>query len=85
MITILLAACNGEKYIAEQIESILDQTYGNWTLVVQDDCSEDKTCEIVEKYAGRYADRIILKKRNTSSPNKGIRPRRNCNNQLNML
>jgi glycosyltransferase involved in cell wall biosynthesis len=67
MITILLAACNGEKYIAEQIESILDQTYGNWTLVVQDDCSEDKTCEIVEKYAGRYADRIILKKRNTPS------------------
>ncbi|MGE5614827.1 MAG: glycosyltransferase family 2 protein [Bacillota bacterium] len=67
MITILLAACNGEKYIAEQIESILRQTYGNWILVVQDDCSQDKTCEIVEKYAAKHADRIILKKRTTPS------------------
>lgn len=67
MITILLAACNGEKHIAEQIESVLSQTCGNWKLIVQDDCSEDRTCEIVEKYALKHTDRIILKKRNTPS------------------
>jgi len=36
MITILLAAYNGEKYITEQIESILSQTEEEWKLVIQD-------------------------------------------------
>jgi len=67
MITILLAACNGEKHIAEQIESVLGQTYTNWKLIVQDDCSEDRTCEIVEKYVDKYPGRIELKKRGTPS------------------
>lgn len=67
MITILLAAYNGEKYIAEQVESILNQTYDNWKLIVQDDCSQDRTCEIVEMYTVKYPDRIILMKRSTPS------------------
>lgn len=67
MVTILLAAYNGEKYIAEQIESILNQTYGNWKLIVQDDCSSDSTCEIVGKYVSRYPGRITLKRRTVPS------------------
>ncbi|HOJ81375.1 MAG TPA: glycosyltransferase family 2 protein [Thermoclostridium sp.] len=67
MITILLAACNGEKHIADQIESVLNQTLRNWRLIVQDDCSEDRTCEIVEKYAAMHPDRIVLKKRRIPS------------------
>ena len=60
MIDILLAAYNGEKYIAEQIESILNQTYTDWTLYVKDDCSTDKTVEIVRGYEEKYSKKIKL-------------------------
>ena len=49
-IDILLASYNGEKYIQEQIESILKQTYTNFRLLISDDCSTDKTREILEEY-----------------------------------
>jgi len=49
-ISIVLAAYNGEKYIYEQIESILNQTYTNFELVVIDDCSTDATVSIIESF-----------------------------------
>lgn len=42
---------NGEKYLKEQIESILCQSYSNFELVVCDDCSADNTRLILEEYA----------------------------------
>lgn len=42
-------ACAG--FIAETIRSILAQTYTNWELLIQDDCSTDNTREIVEQFA----------------------------------
>lgn len=49
-IDILLATYNGEKYIKEQIDSILDQTYQNIRLIISDDCSKDNTPEILKEY-----------------------------------
>ena len=49
-IDILMATYNGEKYVAEQIESILNQTYKNIRLVISDDCSSDNTKNILKKY-----------------------------------
>lgn len=49
-IDILLITYNGEKYIEEQVESILNQTYKNIRLIISDDCSKDKTAEILKKY-----------------------------------
>lgn len=49
-IDVLLATYNGEKYIKEQIDSILDQTYENIRLIISDDCSKDKTQEILKEY-----------------------------------
>ena len=37
-IDILLATYNGEKYLKEQIDSILNQTYTNIRLIISDDC-----------------------------------------------
>lgn len=56
-----MATFNGEKFISEQLNSILGQTTQNWTLLVRDDGSYDKTVDIVGEYA-RIDSRIILLK-----------------------
>lgn len=49
-IDILMATYNGEKYLKEQIESILNQTYSNIRLIISDDCSTDETRKILKEY-----------------------------------
>ena len=49
-IVILLATYNGEKYIKEQLDSILLQTYSNIEVIARDDMSNDKTLEILKSY-----------------------------------
>ena len=49
-IDILMATYNGEKYLKEQVESILNQSYSNFRLIISDDCSTDKTREILSEY-----------------------------------
>ena len=49
-IDILLATYNGEKFVKEQIESILNQTYENFNLIISDDASTDNTLNILEEY-----------------------------------
>ena len=60
MIDILLACFNGEKYITEQIDSILNQSYQNWNLIIRDDGSKDRTLEIVKEYIDMYPSKIHL-------------------------
>ena len=49
-IDILLATYNGAKYLREQIDSILKQTYSNFRLLISDDCSTDETLDILKEY-----------------------------------
>lgn len=49
-IDILMATYNGEKYIKEQIDSILTQTYSNFNLFICDDASNDDTVKILKEY-----------------------------------
>lgn len=58
-VDILLATYNGEKYLSEQIDSILKQTHQNFRLIISDDCSTDKTREILEEYS-KKDNRIVL-------------------------
>lgn len=58
-IAILMATYNGERYLSEQIESIIGQTYKNWLLYIKDDQSTDATLDIVQKYVS-VDERIIL-------------------------
>lgn len=53
-ISVVIATYNGEKYIREQIDSILNQTYPIYELIIQDDCSTDNTVSIAKDYAKRY-------------------------------
>ncbi len=48
---ILLSTYNGSKYIKEQLDSIIDQSYCNWQILIADDKSNDKTLDIIKNYA----------------------------------
>lgn len=63
-IDILLATYNGEKYLKEQIESILNQTYPNIRLIISDDGSTDKTREILETYQKKENIEIHFQEKN---------------------
>ena len=45
-----MATYNGEKYIREQINTILMQSFTNWELLIRDDNSSDDTMRILEEY-----------------------------------
>ncbi len=66
MVTVLLATYNGEKYLEEQLKSILDQTYSDFRIVIRDDGSTDNTIEIINRYAEIFPDKIEVCP--TSSP-----------------
>ena len=59
IIDILLPTYNGEKYIKEQLDSILQQTYQNIRIIISDDCSKDSTPEILKQYSEKDK-RIIV-------------------------
>ena len=50
MIAILMATFNGEKFLSEQIDSIIKQTYHDWSLFIRDDGSSDNTLDIINTY-----------------------------------
>lgn len=58
-VDILLATYNGEKYLREQIDSILGQTHQNFRLLIRDDCSSDKTPVIIKEYVEKYPEKIF--------------------------
>lgn len=59
-IAILMATYNGEKYICQQIDSILSQTCKDWELYIHDDGSTDNTIAVVESYVEKYPNKIHL-------------------------
>ena len=49
-IDILLATYNGSQYLPEQLDSILNQSYGNINVIIRDDGSSDNTVMIIKEY-----------------------------------
>lgn len=60
MIDIVMATYNGEKFIKEQLDSIILQSYSDWRLIISDDCSKDSTVSIIKKYQQKYPEKILL-------------------------
>lgn len=69
-VSVVMCTYNGERYIREQLDSILQQTYPLHELIIQDDCSTDRTATIIQEYAERYP--VIKFVRNKK--NMGINP-----------
>lgn len=50
LVSIIMPSWNTANFIAESIQSVINQTYENWELIIVDDCSTDNTDEIVESF-----------------------------------
>ena len=59
-IDILLPTYNGERFPAEQLESIIAQTHRNWRILARDDESSDGTIAVLEQYRAKLADRLVI-------------------------
>jgi chlorobactene glucosyltransferase len=57
-VSVLIPARNEEANISRCLNSLLDQSYANYEIIVLDDCSQDRTWRILEEYARRYPGRI---------------------------
>lgn len=49
LVTVITPTYNSERFIAETIHSVKEQTYTNWEMIIIDDCSTDRTVELVKK------------------------------------
>lgn len=58
-VSVMVITYNQEHLIAETLESVLSQDYENLEIVVADDCSKDKTAEIIKNYAQKYPGKVI--------------------------
>ncbi len=59
-VSIIMGIYNCESTLEEAIESIINQTYENWELIMCDDCSSDGTFEVAKKYKDKYPNKIKL-------------------------
>jgi glycosyltransferase involved in cell wall biosynthesis len=63
-VSVVMTAYNREQYIAQSIESVLAQTFGDFELIVVDDRSADRTVEVAERYRSDPRVRIVRNDRN---------------------
>lgn len=64
MVSIAIATYNGEKFLKQQLDSIYNQTYKDFEVVVCDDCSSDKTVEILKEYNSKYGLKYFINDEN---------------------
>lgn len=71
-IAILLATFNGEKYLSEQIDSILKQKDVLIEIYISDDASIDSTKKLIESFVGKYSNIIFLNQHRIGGPAKNF-------------
>lgn len=75
LVTIIIPVYNAEKYIQETINTIKEQTYTRWEVIFIDDCSTDKSREIIKSNLSEKIKLIELKKHSgtANARNEGIK------------
>ena len=61
LVSVIMPSCNSSRYIKESINSVINQHYKNWELIIVDDSSTDETCHIINKFI-KIDNRIKLHK-----------------------
>lgn len=69
-VSIITPLYNAERYVSETIDSVLNQSYTNWEMILVDDCSTDKSVYFVEKFQEK--DERILLLKNKSNMGSGL-------------
>jgi glycosyltransferase involved in cell wall biosynthesis len=64
LVSVVLCTYNGERFLEEQVESILRQTYHPLELIISDDHSQDGTVALLEKYKGRDGISVFFQEKN---------------------
>ena len=59
-VSILLATFNGESFLRDQLDSLLNQTYTDWKLFIHDDGSTDGSMAILNEYQHKYPSKIFI-------------------------
>lgn len=67
LISIIVPVYNAENYILETMDSVLAQTYSDWELLLVDDCSSDRSAEVIAQYAEKEKESRIRLIRQTSN------------------
>lgn len=57
-VSVIIPNYNHADFLEERIDSILNQTYGNFDILILDDCSTDNSREVIRRYEERYPSRI---------------------------
>ena len=70
-VSIVIPMYNTEKYIGECLDSILAQTFTDFEVIVVDDCSTDKSCDVVESYLPKFNREVDKLKLLRSKKNSG--------------
>lgn len=76
-VSVIIPAYNGDRYIAEAIDSVIGQTYSNYEIIVVDDGSTDNTSHVVRQYGDREAYPAGNRVRYLSQTNQGVAASRN--------
>ena len=66
-IDIILPNYNSSKFLKQTLNSIIMQTYKNWKLIIIDDCSDNKTKNILKKYSKDKRIKIFWLKKNNGA------------------
>lgn len=69
-IVILLSTYNGESFLEQQLDSLLNQTYKEWLCLIRDDGSSDSTMDILNEYTNKYPEKFII----IDNMNQNLRP-----------
>ncbi len=59
LVSIAVCTYNGEKFLVEQLDSLINQTYNNLEVIVVDDGSKDNTINILQSYVGRFPNIVL--------------------------
>ena len=60
MVSVIMPAYNAENFIEDAILSVCNQSYTDWNMYIYNDGSTDHTKDVIQKYTGKYPDKIYL-------------------------
>ena len=76
-VSVIMSVYNSDKFLSESIESILNQTFRDFEFIIINDCSTDKSLDIIKKYSKNDNRIVLIENENniglTKSLNKGVK------------